>query len=132
MGMHKERRGGMAPIPEKLEEVLNDAQLLSLNKLEGFGWSLEFVRRPLFQEVVPVLFHPDTKKYGILSDDGTLNAQPEIQLRSYGDSHTPDAPHQRPPIPCSQRHNPMNSMGHTSDQGTMEKGQSLSPNAIRP
>lgn len=82
MGMHKERREGMAPIPEKLEEVLNDAQLLSLNKLEGFGWSLEFFRRPLFQEVVPVLFHPDTKKYGILSDDGTLNGQPEIQVRS--------------------------------------------------
>ena len=81
MGMHKERREGMAPIPEKLDEVLNDAQLLSLNKLEGFGWNLEFVRRPLFQDVVPVLFHPDTKKYGLLRGDGTLNAQPEIRVR---------------------------------------------------
>ena len=79
--MERERRKGMAPVPEKLYEVLNDAQLLSLNKLEGFGWNLEFIRRPLFQEVIPVLFHPDTNKYGILNDDGTLNAQPEIQVR---------------------------------------------------
>ena len=82
MGMEKERRKGMAPVPEKLSEVLNDAQLLSLNKFEGFGWNLEFVSRPLFQEVVPVLFHPDTKKYGILRDDGTLNSQPDIQVRN--------------------------------------------------
>ena len=82
MGMKQEKRKGLAPIPEKLEEVLNDAQMLSLNKLEGFGWNLKFVRRPLFQEVVPVLFHPDTNKYGILNDDGTLNAQPEIQVRN--------------------------------------------------
>ena len=80
--MERERRKGMAPVPEKLRDVLNDAQMLSLNKLAGFGWSLEFVRRPLFQEVVPVLFHPDTTKYGILGDDGTLNTQPEIQIRS--------------------------------------------------
>ena len=82
MGMKQEKRKGLAPIPEKLKDVLNDAQMLSLNKLEGFGWNLQFVRRPLFQEVVPVLFHPDTNKYGILNDDGTLNAQPEIQVRN--------------------------------------------------
>lgn len=82
MGMGGERRKGLAPVPDKLSEFLNDAQLSSLNKLEGFGWNLEFVRRPLFQEVVPVLFHPDAKKYGVLNEDGTLNAQPGIQLRS--------------------------------------------------
>ena len=35
--MESERRKGMAPVPEKLNEVLNDAQLSSLQKLEGFG-----------------------------------------------------------------------------------------------
>ena len=99
MGMERERRKGMTPVPEKLSEVLNDAQMLSLNKLEGFGWNLQFVRRPLFQEVVPVLFHPDNGTLGVMRDDGTLDMEPDIQLRSYKDSHTSDAPHQGTPIP---------------------------------
>ena len=99
MGMEKERRKGMAPIPKKLSEVLNDEQLSSLQKLEGFGWNLQFVRRPLFQEVVPVLFHPDNGTLGVMRDDGTLDMEPDIQLRSYKDSHTSDAPHQGTPIP---------------------------------
>ena len=97
--MESERRKGMAPIPEKLNEVLNDVQLSSLQKLEGFGWNLQFVRRPLFQEVIPVLFHPDNGTLGVMRDDGTLDMEPEIQLRSYGDSHASDAPRQGTPIP---------------------------------
>jgi hypothetical protein len=81
MSPNNERRKGMAPVPENLNEILNDAQLLSLHKLEGFGWNLEFVRRPLFQEVVPVLCHPDNGALGVMRDDGTLNMQPDIQLR---------------------------------------------------
>ena len=99
MGMERERRKGMAPVPEKLSEVLNDAQLSSLQKLEGFGWNLQFVRRPLFQEVVPVLFHPDNGTLGVMRDDGTLDMEPDIQLRSHRDSHAPNAPHQGTPIP---------------------------------
>lgn len=81
MKANNERRNGVAPVPEDLHEVLNDAQLLSLQKLEGFGWSLEFVRRPLFQEVVPVLCHQDNGALGVMRDDGTLNIKPDIQLR---------------------------------------------------
>ena len=81
MSPNNERRKGMAPVPENLNEILKDAQLLSLHKLEGFGWNLEFVRRPLFQEVVPVLCHPDNGALGVMRDDGTLNMQPDIQLR---------------------------------------------------
>jgi hypothetical protein len=97
--MERERRKGMAPIPEKLSEVLNDEQLSSLQKLEGFGWYLQFVRRPLFQEVVPVLFHPDNGMLGVMRDDGTLDMEHDIQLRSYKDTHIADAPHQGTPIP---------------------------------
>lgn len=82
MGMERERRKGMAPVPEKLNEVLNDVQLTSLQKLEGFGWNLQFVRRTLFQEVIPVLFHPDNGTLCVMRDDGTLDSQPDIQLRS--------------------------------------------------
>jgi hypothetical protein len=79
--MESERRKGMAPVPEKLNEVLNDAQLSSLQKLEGFGWNLQFVRRPLFQQVIPVMHHPDNGTLCVMRDDGTLDIQPDIQFR---------------------------------------------------
>ena len=79
--MGEEKRKGVSPIPEILKEVLNEAQLSTLNKMEGFGWILEFVRRPLFQGVVPVLFHPNSKQHGVLEDDGTLNLQSNSKIR---------------------------------------------------
>ena len=81
--MGEEKRKGMSPIPEILKEVLNEAQLSTLNKMEGFGWILEFVRRPLFQGVVPVLFHPNSKQHGVLEDDGTLNLQSNSKIREW-------------------------------------------------
>ncbi len=79
--MGEEKRKGMSPIPENLKEVLNEAQLMMLNKMEGFGWRLEFVRRPLFQGLIPVLFHPDSKQSGVLENDGTLNMQSDSRIR---------------------------------------------------
>jgi hypothetical protein len=79
--MGEEKRKGVSPIPENLKEVLNEAQLMMLNKMEGFGWRLEFVRRPLFQAIVPVPFHPDSKQSGVMEDDGTLNMQSGSMIR---------------------------------------------------
>ena len=44
---------------------------------------LEFVHRPLFQGVVPVLFHPNSKQHGVLEDDGTLNLQSNSKIREW-------------------------------------------------
>ena len=79
--MDKEKRKGGNPLPKILKEVLNEAQLITLNKIEGFGWELEFIRRELFQGVVPVLFHPDSGKFGVLEDDGTLNTNSDAKIR---------------------------------------------------
>ena len=79
--MGDEKREGMNPVPENLKKILNEAQLRTLDKMEGFGWRLEFVRRPLFQGITPVLFHPDSKHYGVLEDDGTLNLQSDSEIR---------------------------------------------------
>ena len=79
--MGEEKRMGVNPIPENLKEILNEAQLSTLNKMEGFGWRLEFVRRPLFQSITPVLFHSDSKHYAVLEDDGTLNMQFDSKIR---------------------------------------------------
>jgi hypothetical protein len=66
--MEIEKRSEGNQVPESLDGVLNENQLLTLSKMEGFGWMLEFVRRPLFQGVVPMLFHPDSKQHGVLED----------------------------------------------------------------
>ena len=79
--MEIEKRSEGNQVPENLDGVLNEMQLLALSKMEGFGWMLAFIRRPLFQDVVPVLFHPDNEILATLENDGALNTQPDIEFR---------------------------------------------------
>ena len=79
--MEIERRNKRKKDLENLEDVLNKSQLLSLSKMEGFGWMLAFIRKPLFQDIVPVLFHPDSKKFRILDGEGALIFEPNIKFR---------------------------------------------------
>ena len=79
--MGVERRKQDNQMHDSLDDILNEAQLATLNSMEGFGWSLAFVRKPLFQEVVPVLLHADNDKLGTLDEDGKLNVQPDIKFR---------------------------------------------------
>lgn len=76
-----ERRSEETQVPDSPNEVLNQSQLLTLSNLERFGWMLAFIRKPLFQDTVPVLFHPDTKKIGTLNGDGAFNIKPDIKFR---------------------------------------------------
>jgi len=64
--------------------VLNEDQVLMLKKMEEFGWKLEFIRKPLFQEVVPVLIHPDKNTVATLEADGTLNIHADFRIRENG------------------------------------------------
>ena len=79
--MDKEKRKGGEPVPEHLEKVLSEMQMLALHQVESFGWQLRFVRRPLFQEPVPVVFSADGAKIGVLEEDGRINMEPEIEVR---------------------------------------------------
>ena len=79
--MVKEQRIGVAPVPEKLEEALNEAQLHTLKRMESFGWELKFIRRPLFQDVLPVLIHLDSNKFGVLGEDGALDMHRDLNVR---------------------------------------------------
>ncbi len=80
--MEKDKRNRQKPIPDNVEEYLNDDQMMALNQIEGFGWRLEFIRRPLFQEPTPVLFGPDNEQIGVLLEDGTIDKNPDIQIRT--------------------------------------------------
>ncbi|WP_370979910.1 hypothetical protein [Agaribacterium sp. ZY112] len=76
-----ERRKGSAAIPLNLGQFLNDEQRQTLSYLEGFGWSLAFIRRPLFQKPMVIVRNPDSDDFSMLEVDGTLLEQPDIILR---------------------------------------------------
>ena len=79
--MDTEKRKGTKPVPDNLEEVLNEAQIDTLRAIKNFGWQLHFVRRPLFQEVVPVLINQEGDRLVILEADGSLNDKVILDIR---------------------------------------------------
>ena len=79
----RDRRCGDAPIPDNLKDILNKAQWQALPGIEysESGWKLQFLRRPLFQEPVPVLHNSNDGRIGILGTDGSIKIQPVIKVR---------------------------------------------------
>lgn len=79
--MTDERRKDEDRSKRELRAELNAAQQETLSDLERFGWELKFVRRPIFQPSVPVVFDGDRKTFAILEPDGTLNEHPLFDIR---------------------------------------------------
>jgi hypothetical protein len=77
----KDKRYTEVPVPENLDEYLNEFQLRTLRKVEDFGWRLAFIRRPLFQEIVPVVVSDDGTKHGVLEEDGSINMHHKLLIR---------------------------------------------------
>ena len=79
----RERRKDRDAPRTALRNLLNEEQLMTLRDLERFGWELQFVRRPLFQDPVPVLIDGDRKKLSVLKPDGSLEDDPkDLKLRT--------------------------------------------------
>jgi len=76
-----DKRYTEVPVPDNLDDYLNEAQLRTLRKVEDFGWQLAFIRRPLFQDIVPVVVSDDGTKHGVLEEDGNINMQHELMIR---------------------------------------------------
>jgi hypothetical protein len=68
-----------------LDQFLNTEQILALRQVESYGWHLEFVRRPLFQDPTIVVMgpggKPGGKPVGTLEKDGSINQNPDIVIR---------------------------------------------------
>jgi hypothetical protein len=64
-----------------LRRGLTAAQLDALVTLEAFGWRLAFVRRPLFRDPIPVLFHAGQNRHVVLQADGHIDAEPDLHIR---------------------------------------------------
>ena len=77
----RERRKGLDSVPDSLEIYLNASQIATLQQVEHFGWMLKYVRRPLFMEPVPILFHRDMGSYAVLEMDGSLNRNVDVAVR---------------------------------------------------
>lgn len=74
-------RGTQAPIPSNLDYYLNAPQLHTLHNLESSGWSLLFVRRPLFESPMVVVQSPGAQTFAAIELDGTLDLEPPMLLR---------------------------------------------------
>ncbi len=70
--MKSEKRTGEQAHIDALREQLNAEQRMTLSELELLGWSLKFVRRPLFQDPVPVVVSDDKEEIGLLDADGKI------------------------------------------------------------
>ena len=79
--MDRERRKQDEENRAKLRAELNQDQLMTLSELERFGWELKFIRRPLFAEIIPVVFDPDRNSYAVIRSDGMLDENPDFRIR---------------------------------------------------
>ena len=77
----KERRIGLDAIPNDIKSQMTGLQQGTLARLEGFGWSIKFVRRPLFQEMMIVLVDPSGADHAVLRDDGSIDRNIDFTLR---------------------------------------------------
>ena len=65
-----------------LRRGLTPAQLSTLVVLEGFQWTLAFVRRPLFGDPVPVAVDRGRQRFVVIRADGSIDETPGLRLRS--------------------------------------------------
>lgn len=77
----RERRKRQPGDAAALRAGLTPAQLKALDTLEHFRWTLRFVRRPMFQDPVPVVFDRTGERWAVLEADGSLDESPGFKLR---------------------------------------------------
>lgn len=77
-----ERRARVADVDgDALRRGLTAQQLHTLETMSHFGWTLRFVRRPLFQPPVPVAFDRNRERFVVVGPDGSIDDAPALQLR---------------------------------------------------
>lgn len=79
--MDIEKRKSDKQVPQDLMRLLNQLQILALRQIEQFGWSLKFVRRPMFENPIAVVMDGRGAKIGVLEEDGRINMEPDIEVR---------------------------------------------------
>ncbi|MEE4202810.1 MAG: hypothetical protein V2I45_04220 [Halieaceae bacterium] len=76
-----DKRGKQPEVPFGYEALLTDAQRNTLDRYRNKGWSLHFMRRPIFLKPTVVLTEPDTGKSWIILDDGSIEPFTETRKK---------------------------------------------------
>ena len=63
-----------------LKRSINEDQMLTLQVLERFGWTLKFVRKSKAGPLAAV-YDPDKRVLAIIEPDGVLNENPQLAFR---------------------------------------------------
>ena len=77
-----ERREGKPPVPQDLDEYLNEEQKHTYHTMSGFGWRIYFLRRPLFQPPTVVMINHEGTRIAVLEQNGHFDMSPSIELRN--------------------------------------------------
>lgn len=77
----QERRADMPAVPDDIRSRLTELQRYSLARLEGFGWSIRFVRRQSIEEPIVVLVDPSGQQHGVLLEDGSVDRTTDLNVR---------------------------------------------------
>ncbi|MGO3126977.1 MAG: hypothetical protein ACTIJY_02775 [Luteimonas sp.] len=76
-----DRRKPDHPDAATLRAGLTPAQTRAIATLEQLGWTLRFVRRPLFRDPVPVLLEKSGSRWIAVDGDGRLDENPGFEIR---------------------------------------------------
>jgi hypothetical protein len=77
----RERRNPGNARAAELRAALTPAQRRALETLEHFGWTLKFVRRPMFLDPVPVVVDRSGERHAVLEPDGSVDENTTLRLR---------------------------------------------------
>ena len=78
-----ERRGRQPAVPDQFEKTLSFEQSVTLTAKSQFGWTLAFVRRPLFQDIEVVITNPDRTEYLMIEEDGSTRAFYNVRTEDF-------------------------------------------------
>lgn len=80
-----EKRIKLKPIPDNLFKLLNKPQISTMLHAEAMGWSLWFVRRRLFTNIVPVMRDQWKIETAVIEKDGDFNTRHGMVFRPDAD-----------------------------------------------
>lgn len=79
----RERRRVSADTVEmtELKAGCTPQQLATMATMEQFGWTLKFVRRPMFMPPIPIVFDRARQRWAVVEEDGSINENPGFKIR---------------------------------------------------
>ena len=79
--MNNERREGLVPVPSDLKPYLNEDQMRTYRTMQGFGWEMYFIRRPVFQLPTVVMINHEGTHVAVIDENGRFDQDTKIELR---------------------------------------------------